>query len=830
MKYIAAFLPILIGIIPSCLQAQLPIPVTSHLCDTAQATVCFSAYDSTWMTSTHTWDFGDGSPLDTNFNACHTYSTWPASFTVVFTITNPNGTVTDTINILLNASGYCASPPQGSFQYSWYNCEGDSVSFFDQSANFPLSWSWSFPGGSPATSTLQNPKIMYPALGIYPVTMMVSNGYGTDTVIQNVTINSCPPLAMPSHWCGGIPGEVYFEDSLSSNCGQNCVYAWDFGDGSPIDNTVSPTHVYLIYPATYTVTLTISNPSGVSSNTMTVTLDAAGNCGNLVLPPAQGYFGFSCSGNGWIQFNDSSLNTPTFWLWDFGDGSPNSNQQNPLHQYTQFPATYSVLLYVSNSYGSDWFSVVVALDGAGNCISLNTVNMISGVRYHDFNKNCVQDSAEYGLPNRLMQALPGPYFAYTNSSGNYTIYVDTGTYSVTEIPYTGWGQYCPIFPNGYPSSFWNYGNDSQWNDFGDTISASCPDLRLGMTTWNAVPCNSNSTYIHYQNFGSLIANGVSISVTFDPLYTLINSTPAWTSLVGNTATWNLGSIPSGQWGNIYVTHTLSCSAQLGNFLTLTGVITPTSGDCDVSDNTITEYTVVKNSWDPNDKWVKARDFSLNGYVQTDTISSLDDLEYLINFQNTGTSPAINITLIDTIDPALDITSIQPLMSSHPYTSFSLLGPNVVRWVFNNINLPDSGSNQLASHGFVKYAIKQNPGNLNGTQIFNRAGIFFDNNPAILTNNTISVIDISLGLTEVVQYSNFFLVYPNPSSGSMYLEIKTDKSNWCTLHLYSAQGALILSENISSKNKTILHKQIPGIYFLEILNGEGSRIVKKIVFY
>ncbi len=62
---------------------------------------------------------------------------------------------------------------------------GQSVSFFDQSSYSPTSWQWSFTGGTPATSNLQNPEnINYSAPGIYPVKLVVSNSYGSDTLTK----------------------------------------------------------------------------------------------------------------------------------------------------------------------------------------------------------------------------------------------------------------------------------------------------------------------------------------------------------------------------------------------------------------------------------------------------------------------------------------------------------------------------------------------------------------------------------------------------------------------------------------------------------------------
>jgi PKD repeat protein len=60
-------------------------------------------------------------------------------------------------------------------------CEGGQVSFTDISYNSPKSWLWSFPGGTPSSSALQNPVVTYPNKGNYSVTLTVSDGKNSKT-------------------------------------------------------------------------------------------------------------------------------------------------------------------------------------------------------------------------------------------------------------------------------------------------------------------------------------------------------------------------------------------------------------------------------------------------------------------------------------------------------------------------------------------------------------------------------------------------------------------------------------------------------------------------
>lgn len=74
-------------------------------------------------------------------------------------------------------------------------CAGKSVNFTDLSAGPPNSWSWSFPGGTPATSNVANPtNIAYSTPGTYDVTLTVTNLIGTDTELKTgyITVNVIP--------------------------------------------------------------------------------------------------------------------------------------------------------------------------------------------------------------------------------------------------------------------------------------------------------------------------------------------------------------------------------------------------------------------------------------------------------------------------------------------------------------------------------------------------------------------------------------------------------------------------------------------------------------
>ncbi|MFA5212969.1 MAG: PKD domain-containing protein, partial [Methanoregula sp.] len=162
---------------------------------------------------------------------------------------------------------------------------------------------------------------------------------------------------------------------------------WSFGDGSFVNATEqNPVHTY-INIGTYTVSLTVSNTTG--SNTLTVT--------NYItvtkspLAPLANFTGTPTSGTAplTVQFTDLSTNTPTRWIWNFGDGDY-SVLQNPSHTYREI-RTYNVSLNAINDYGDNKFS-------RNNYISVNTPkstlwNMTMNVASGTYNQNVIMGSA-----------------------------------------------------------------------------------------------------------------------------------------------------------------------------------------------------------------------------------------------------------------------------------------------------------------------------------------------------------------------------------------------------------------------------------------------------
>ncbi len=93
----------------------------------------------------------------------------------------------------------CSSNPVADFTSSAKKtCVNGSVQFIDKSiGQQPLSWSWSFPGGTPNSSTEENPVVTYSSTGSYNVTLTVTDANGNDTEVKNTYIEVINPISLP---------------------------------------------------------------------------------------------------------------------------------------------------------------------------------------------------------------------------------------------------------------------------------------------------------------------------------------------------------------------------------------------------------------------------------------------------------------------------------------------------------------------------------------------------------------------------------------------------------------------------------------------------------
>lgn len=208
---------------------------------------------------TYEWDFGDGF-TSTLTNPVHTYQQ-AGVYTVSLTVT---GTCdADTRVQVLNTApvaNFAANPVS--------SCAPLTVQFGNLSSVNTTSFIWQFPGGMPASSSVQNPVVVYNAPGTYTVTLIAINPVGRDTLIMYNVISAFPgPTA---GFNSAVNGKVVAFTNTST---QATSYSWNFGDGFT-SAQANPSHTYGSL-GTYTVCLTATGLCGSEEICKTIIIDSA---------------------------------------------------------------------------------------------------------------------------------------------------------------------------------------------------------------------------------------------------------------------------------------------------------------------------------------------------------------------------------------------------------------------------------------------------------------------------------------------------------------------------------------------------------------------------
>jgi gliding motility-associated-like protein len=293
---------------------------------------------------TYFWNFGGAppnvTPATSNTQNTSALFTTPGMYTVTLTATNASGTsVPQTVIITVNPSPTADFDPNKTT-----GCFPTTISFTNTSSgngSTITGWIWDFGDGN-LDSTNFNPNHIYHSGGSFPVTLSVKNNFGclgkasVKNVAKAITLSNgvFADYSPTINTTCTLPVSTTFTNQTTGPPALS--YLWDFGDASPLDPSVSPTHNYTS-AGNYTVKLVANSSQGcVDTFSTVVNISASGNLSD-----------FSGAGNVCINTITNFLNTssppPASSTWDYGDGSPIDNARNGQHTYTT-PGTYHVVL------------------------------------------------------------------------------------------------------------------------------------------------------------------------------------------------------------------------------------------------------------------------------------------------------------------------------------------------------------------------------------------------------------------------------------------------------------------------------------------------------
>jgi PKD repeat protein len=225
--------------------------------------------------------------------------------------------------------------------------KGESIQFKDNSTGEPISWSWSFPGGEPASATEKEPTVTYNSAGNFDVSLSVSDGEFTKNItkVSYVEVyNETLVAAFSSDLQEIEQNGVINYNNLSK--GSPTSYLWVFEGGEP--QTSRDENPIVVYPSTgvYSVKLTVNRGAGDTSAVINEYVTVRSTDENLV--PIFDANTVTVFEGETISFRDLSTGNPDSWSWNFEGGSPStSSSKNPSITYGN-AGTYRVSLTAAN--------------------------------------------------------------------------------------------------------------------------------------------------------------------------------------------------------------------------------------------------------------------------------------------------------------------------------------------------------------------------------------------------------------------------------------------------------------------------------------------------
>ena len=444
-------------------------------------------------------------------------------------------------------------------------------------------------------------------------------------------------------------------------------------------------------------------------------------------------------------------------------------------------------------------------------------NELSGnVKYDFWEDGC--DVLDIVVPNVKYNVFDGTdtFVTFGNQDGNYFMSLVDGNYSIT--PVVEQPNYFNVSPNNvtinFPALTSPHVQDFcvTWNqiDYFDDLEVTILPMSPARPGYEAV------YKVMVRNKGFDTTYG-TVSLTYDnSILTYVSSNPLFANTTTNSLSWDILQIIPFEVLEYEVrfnlnSPTASPPVNNGDELHFTAQVAhEVYIEYTPDDNTFTLDQTVVGSYDPNDK------VCLQG--ETEDVSIVGEyVHYMIRFENTGTFLAEKVVVEDFIDVSkFDITTLIPLNASHAY--YAKITGNKVEFIFDNINLDFNDPN---NDGFIAFKIKLLPTLVVGDTFTNSANIYFDFNPAIVTDSyTTTIVET---LSNETFENNSFALYPNPAKDILNIEFK-NQTEIKSVAIYNLIGQLVISvPNVT--NSIDVSSLASGTYFVKINSEKGSANAK-----
>ncbi|MEO1514595.1 MAG: T9SS type A sorting domain-containing protein [Bacteroidota bacterium] len=444
---------------------------------------------------------------------------------------------------------------------------------------------------------------------------------------------------------------------------------------------------------------------------------------------------------------------------------------------------------------------------------------LKGSFFFDQNANGIRDAGETGMADRPFSVQAGQLAFFSADDGSFLVRRRAGEYVIEPSP-------DPLFRITTDSARYHIqldASDVDGLDFGLAAVGEQSEMELRFTAASIARCSRVVRHwLSYHNTGNQSLSGW-LRLQYDPLTTLVDSNTPPDSTNGQQLFWRVDDLLPGQKTQIEVQLQMPDFMQVATELLHQVDFTGQSQAGQPYSQQIESKNVVRCAYDPNDKQLfPARAGVVPEYERSER------LEYLIRFQNTGNDTAFLVELRDQLHPHLDPESLQVLDASHPYQA-RLDADGELRFRFEDIRLPDSTTNEVASHGFVRFAISHFPNAPRGALVHNVAAIYFDFNSPIYTNKVVHRIkrgSVSTQTPTQQAEELSILAHPNPFqqhvSWTLVGKVPTTEME---MQLYDLTGRQLWSQTFVGTNSSMHQFQAPmGIYFYRLVEAGSGKIL------
>lgn len=479
--------------------------------------------------------------------------------------------------------------------------------------------------------------------------------------------------------------------------------------------------------------------------------------------------------------------------------------------------------YISNNRGQSWVKLPmpagISVGDAINTLTANPRVLIvpanssllwrlryDGLRnlrgrvYYDANTNGQQDAGEPGLPNRLIRASNSGLTAQTDANGNFNIALTsaTDTLRIPDVSSAFLLNPNRIVAGASDTAFvrWAIQPKRLLADAQAQLVVPAP-FRAGFGAPAALTVLNQGT----------LDIAPRLRLRLDPLIAFESADWPLLQQTGDSLVWQLPAIKPFEQFTIRLT--LKTAVTPPNTMVELALKAIVNQEHTPPDNEVVYKGLTVASYDPNDKTVSPQ-------VLPPFETGRKELTYTIRFQNLGNIATDFVTILDTLPDKIDPAQIRILGSSHPMR-WRLLQGRVLEFTFNPLRLPPAVQDEPGSHGFVQFSAVVRPGLKAGEAIRNKAYIYFDFNPAIVTNTAVTDAK-TVSVRHPAAALRILSCFPNPAHTRVTLRCDAAEAGF--LRVYDAGGRSCFSAPVAGSEYILsVDNWIPGVYQVYWQAGE-----------